>query len=358
MKKRINPNMIILARESRGFSQSDLANKLEVHQGTLSRIENGEPVTNDLLDGLVEALKYPKEFFFENADMYPPGINYYRKHKTIPKKELDRIAAQIDVQRIHIQKLLRSGDIYGDNDAEVDEYESPEEAALKIREYWRIPNGPIENLTSHIEGAGILIVPRDFGTYKYSAVTKYTEKLQYIIFINSNMPSDRYRFTLAHELGHIILHRISTPEAEKEADAFASALLMPEKDIKRYLYNLSLDKLSSLKAYWKVSMGSLIERANQLGTITERQRRYLWTQMAKNGYKRREPPRLDFPIEKPSLLYDLIKLHADKLDYSETELCRLLCLMSDEFKELYSHENLTNNKVKLRDEKPKLKIVK
>lgn len=349
--------MVILARESRGLSQSDLANELKVHQGTLSRIENGEGIANELLDDLVSVLQYPKEFFFENAEMYPPGINYYRKHKTIPKKELDRIAAQIDIQRIHIQKLLHSGDIYGDNDIEIDEYESPEEAANKIREYWKIPSGPIVDLTSYIEGAGILIVSRDFGTYKYSAITKFTEKYQYIIFINSNMPSDRFRFTLGHELGHIIMHRVSTPEAEKEADVFASALLMPEKDIKRYLYDLDIQKLASLKAYWKVSMGALIERANKLQTISERQRRYLWAKMAKHGYKRREPPELDFPIEKPSLLYDLIKLHSEKLDYSEGELCKLLYLLTDEFKELYSHANLTNNKVRVKDEKPRLKIV-
>ncbi|MCZ6701892.1 MAG: ImmA/IrrE family metallo-endopeptidase [Ignavibacteria bacterium] len=357
MKKRINPKMVILARESRGLSQSDLANKLDVHQGTLSRIENGEAIANDLLNKMVSVLQYPREFFFEKAEMYPPGINYYRKHKTIPKKELDRIAAQIDIQRIHIQKLLYSADIYRDYDFEIEEYESPEEAANKTREYWKIPNGPVEDLTSCIEGAGILIVSRDFDTYKYSAVTKYTEKLQYIVFINSNIPSDRFRFTLAHELGHIILHRISTPEAEKEANAFASALLMPEKDIKRYLFNLNLQKLASLKAYWKVSMGAIIERAYALQTITDRQRRYLWTQMAKLGYKRREPPELDFPIEKPSLLYDLIKLHSDKLDYSEAELCKLLCLWSDEFKELYNHKNLTNSKVELKIDKPKLKIV-
>lgn len=67
-----------------------------------------------------------------------------------------------------------------------------------------------------------------------------------VIVVNSNHAATRKRFTVAHELGHYILknrpqkcyaHRDSSevynPE-EKDANSFASALLMPEEDVKKF----------------------------------------------------------------------------------------------------------------------------
>ncbi len=353
MNNKVNPKMFILARESRGYNQSQLAEELGVSQGTVSKIENSSQGAQPFIDKISEILHYPQDFFFENNELYPPGINFYRKYETLQKKELDQIAAQVDIQRIHIQKLLHSTEICSDFILNNLEHDTPEDAAGYMREYWRISNGPIDNLTSLLEGTGILVVARDFNTNKFSAVTKYTEESQYIIVINDNMPFDRYRFTLAHELGHIILHRISKPEAEDEANAFASELLMPENDIKQYLFNLNLKKLATLKLHWKVSMGSLIERAYTLKTITQRQRRYLWTQMATHGYKRREPPELDVPKERPNIINELIELHTNDLGYSQNELCKLLNLYMDEFLELYNTHSTSNADHR----KPNLRIV-
>jgi Zn-dependent peptidase ImmA (M78 family)/DNA-binding XRE family transcriptional regulator len=338
MKKIANPKMIILARESREYSQKELADALNVTQGTISKIENGEPVSKEIIDKVVSILNYPKDFFFESADMFPPGVNFYRKHKTLPKRDLHRIAAQVDIQRIHIQKLLRSADITSKNIIELDkeQYETPEEAARLIRENWQIPQGSIDDLVFHIERAGIIVVYRDFGSYKFSAVSKYTEEMHYIIFVNKSMSPDRIRFTLAHELGHIVMHTISSPENEEEANDFASEFLMPKRDIIQNLAELNLKKLARLKRYWKVSMASLIERAFKLKIITERQRRYLWMKMAKAGYKMREPRELDPPLEIPRLLNKLVSLHSNSLAYSIGQMSNLLRLNVEEYNELYS----------------------
>jgi len=350
MKQRVNANMIILARGSRGLNQKDLAEKLGVTQGTVSKIENGEPVSEELLEKLAIVLQYPQEFFFESAERYPPGINFYRKHNTLSKKELERIDAQIDIQRIHIQKLLQSAEVIANKIIQLDKdkYEYPEEAAQMIRENWLIPKGPINNLVNYIESTGIVVVFRDFGVYKFSAVSKFTDKLQYIIFVNTNMSSDRMRFTLAHELGHIVMHNISISEFEVEANAFAAEFLMPARDIRHYLFDLDLQKLASLKRYWKVSMGSLIERAYTLGTITDRQRRYLWTKMSRLGYKKHEPPELDPPKESPQLLCKLINLHSNSLGYAVGELSRLLALRTEEYMALYEPTKIDSGRKHLR----------
>ncbi|MFX5225882.1 ImmA/IrrE family metallo-endopeptidase, partial [Acinetobacter baumannii] len=99
-----------------------------------------------------------------------------------------------------------------------------------------------------------------------SGVTIKVPGLNPCIFIDKNMPSDRQRFTLAHELGHAIMHKLPSENMEDEANRFASALLMPSKDIRPYLTGkITLEKLATLKLVWKVSMNALLKTAEREG---------------------------------------------------------------------------------------------
>lgn len=159
-----------------------------------------------------------------------------------------------------------------------------------------------------------------------------------LFFINSNMPMDRVRFTLCHELGHLVMHQIPNSEMEKQADEFAAEFLMPASEIKKSLNNLTLEKLSALKQYWKVSMASIIYRAKSLNKITLNQARYLYAQMARLGYKTKEPEWLEPPKEQPNLFYDLIDVHFKELDYSEEELTKLLLINQFEFRDTFRNQ--------------------
>src|ERR1700730_1023199 len=99
-----------------------------------------------------------------------------------------------------------------------------------LRRSWGIPNGPVENLTTAIEAAGGVVLRRSFGTSKIDAMSKWAPGEPPLFFINSEIPADRCRYTLAHEIGHIVMHQVPTPDMEGEADRFAEEFLMPEKD--------------------------------------------------------------------------------------------------------------------------------
>lgn len=334
--------MITLARESRELSQTQLADKLKINQSFLSKIEAGlSTMTIELVDQLSHELGYPADFFYQSGEIYSLGINYYRKTKGLNQKKLVQLNAIINILRLRVQKLLPSIDlgsieipfleVWGNSES------TPEYIANIVREKWNIPRGPIDNLTRYLESAGIIIVHLDFTEKGFSAVTIRTENGNYVIFTNKNMPGDRIRFTLAHELGHIIMHsQIPTENMEKEADLFASELLMPSIDIKTQLEYIDLAKLAFLKRRWKVSMAALIMKSGSTNVITENQKRYLLMQMAKMGYKMREPKELDVPIEKPFLFKEIIRVFQEELGYNDEELKKLL-FMNEE--ELYSITN-------------------
>ncbi len=110
-----------------------------------------------------------------------------------------------------------------------------------------------------IEAAGGIVVYCDLKTRDLDALSHRVEGLPPLIFINSNLSGDRARFTLAHEIGHLVLHSIPDDDGsmEEQADMFAADLLMPGPEIRHQLVNLNMEKLARLKAFWKVSMQSV-----------------------------------------------------------------------------------------------------
>lgn len=341
MNKMVNPDMIRLARESRGFTQSQLSELLIISQGNLSKIENGTlSAPNDVLKSLAKVLDYPEGFFFLNEDICGPGLAfiYHRSRRSLSKKISERIEALINVHRIVISRLLKSVDIDIHFPHFETEVSSIEDIARAVRVAWNLPRGPIKNMTQAIEKAGGIIVRCDFGTTKIDALSQFIPGLPPLFFINKNIPCDRLRFSLAHELGHVIMHKIphSDVDIEKEADRFAGEFLMPAQEIGASLHNIKLNTLAQLKPYWKTSMQSILKRASDLNKINKRQTSYLWMQMS--PYRQREPIELDIQSEEPMALKKLIEIYLNELKYSLPELSKVVHLHPHELKANYLGE--------------------
>ena len=248
------------------------------------------------------------------------------------------IHAQMNIRRMHLSKLLQAVNIKSNRIPHMDigEYGGNiERIALEVRASWLLPAGPVKNLTATLESVGAVIIQCDFRTRKLDAIGQCVPGFPPIIFVNIDVPGDRLRFTLAHELGHLIMHNLPCVDMEKEADRFAAEFLMPSKDIRPSLSQLSLSKLANLKIYWKVSMAALLYRAKDLKKITERQYRYFCMQMSKAGYRTREPIEWDVKSEKPKVLDEIIEIFQNELKYSVSDLSNVLKQKESEFRLTY-----------------------
>lgn len=338
---KINRDLIKLARQARGYSQKELASKLEIKQGTYSKIENDIlDLDEGIIDKLVPILKYPKSFFLQNREVHMVK-GHYRRKLSLPQKKINIYQARMTMIEWNVEKLMESLDF---SKPELPKWDCTKEGdpiacAQFVRELWRMPKGVIPNLSNLLENKGVIIIPMDLGPI--DAFSAFSDSGLPLIFINNNLKGDRFRFNLAHEFGHLVMHfgqKVGEDrDIEDEAHNFGSEFLMPALEIKPHLKNLNLKKLEHLKSYWLVSMQAIVVKAyKQLEIISKNQYHYLFKKMAIKGYLKNEPGFI--PLEKPNLFNSMISLHLKDLDYSENELLRILHLTKEEFQNYYLNQ--------------------
>jgi Zn-dependent peptidase ImmA (M78 family) len=331
---RINPEMLILAREARGLSQRDVATILKVQQGTVSKWESGLMQPNEqAIEMLSQEMALTEEFFFQTEHRvfgFNSSVFFHRKQQSFPEKALKKLHARMNIVRFRLSRLLRSIEISSTAKFQrIDPAEylgRPDTVAAIVRSAWMLPPGPVRGVITAIEEAGGVVMNFDFGTRQIDAISEWIPPYPPIFLVNSNseISTDRLRLTLAHEIGHVVMHRFPHPKIEDEANVFACEFLMPRKEIKPALYRLTIPKLMDLKSIWKVSMAALIMHACRIGTISESRRRYLLIQLHHQGYRMKEPLEEEMPVERPSVFDNLVKLHLNDLGYSPSQLARLL----------------------------------
>lgn len=343
--RHINYEMISLARESRGLSQTELAERVGISQGEISKIEQGlHLVKEDLLTKLAHALEFNLSLFYEDERFIAPNVIYYRKRKSLPKKDLAFVDANLAIRKIHIKKLLKSVNLPDKLEFySTSEYGGPEDIARIVRQFWEIPKGPIFNLMNYVEDAGILVLELDTEIPKLDGMVISNGRERPFIYLNSTSTGDRQRFNLAHELGHLIMHISVIPKAdidiEKEANRFAAELLLPEEEFTVSATGRWIDLafLAELKMYWKVSMQAIIERLKTLEIIDEKRHKSLYVQISRAGYRKNEPP-CGVYRETPSLVKELIDTYINDLGYTIEDLANLFHLSIPEFQRIYMRD--------------------
>ena len=337
-------DMLRLARQRLGFTQKAAAERMGIAQPVLSRLENGPAEPDDaFLHKAALVYSLPREFFDLRDPVYGPPVSVHpmlRAKADISARDLDMVVSEMNLRVMHVRRFLDAVDYAPTSELpslEVEQYGSPDRIAGVVRAHWGVPSGPVKRLTALVERSGVIVGTSDFSGASISGMTFRVPGQPPLVLLNRIHPADRMRFTLAHELGHLVMHRFPKAEMEDEANAFASALLMPEREMREAFTGrrITLELLAALKPEWRVAMQALLMRAKGLGYLSDNQNRYLWQQISARGWRTREPPELDFSHERPTVLNAIIKAHLADLGFTMSELSRLVPLHEPEFVRMY-----------------------
>lgn len=345
-----NPAMLVLVRESRGMTQVEVAARMSsltadaaVSQGYVSRAESGRlMVGGERLALYAKALRYPSHLLCMKGEVHGIGVGliHHRKRASLGAQALRRIHAELALSRLHVRALVAAIDSeqrHQFRHIEVNALDTPADAARSVRKEWQLPAGPIVRLVEVIEEAGGFVLVHDLGTRKLDAVSQWADGEAPLFLLNQQAPTDRMRWSLAHELGHIVLHAEpgSSSVQERQADQFASEFLMPASNIRAGLRGeVDLNKLLSLKQQWGVSMAALARRALSLNIVSDWQFRNLMVEMSALGYRTQEPGTI--APEQPRRLPRLITHLEEDLGFSTQQIADAVGLLLEELDSLYS----------------------
>ncbi|HVR32031.1 MAG TPA: XRE family transcriptional regulator [Acidimicrobiia bacterium] len=276
-------NRLRAVREIEGWTQHELSEMLGVSPQLISMVETGRrPLTFSITPtGYADSR-------FHLPDMSEPLHRQRvstRVSDTNRAKELLRVSGEVFIElRSHNAGAPR---VRLETLADPMSFDEIEDLATEVRLLLsQETSGPIRNLTAVVERAGVCLVPL-VGLPGIDGMSAWVED-QPVIGLSPSVPGDRFRFSVAHEMPHLLFHRIKSDSTEAEANRFAGAFLVPHEDLDRALPKTpTLRDFIGLKSQTGLSVGALVYRAHELGYLDDGRYRSLQIQMSR--WRRTEP---------------------------------------------------------------------
>lgn len=286
----LNPHRIALARRRRGLTKTDLAVRLGVNPRTVGSYEkSGAPLARSA--ELAEYLSFPAQFFARRdpVDIRAENINFRAGRRATAVHRHAAVAAAsnaVDLAGwiagrfvLPPLKVLNLGGF------------DPRTAAGLLRDSWGIDTQPIPNLVHLAEYFGIKVYSLPALAEKVDAFSVWSGRVPFIFIARRKTP-ELFRFDIAHEIGHLVLHSNEPPAAkqEREADIFASELLLPRAAIlERVSQNPSVAQVLAFKNEFRVSAMMAAVACHKAGRLSESAYRRMCVELHELGYKHGEP---------------------------------------------------------------------
>lgn len=289
-----NPTRLSLARRRRGLTKKRLAEATELGERTITAYERGERTpTEEPLRRLASTLGFLTSFFARpDIDPVPGRGASFRALSKMTAAQRDGALASGELalelnQWIEERFVLPTPDL-----PNLRPQPNPEAAAAALRSRWGLGDKPITNMVRLLESKGIRVFSLVEECREVDAFS-FWRGMQPFVFLNTMKSAERSRFDAAHELGHLVLHHHGEPngrEAERDADRFAAAFLMPRSSIVAFApRNASLKRLIDAKHHWGVSVSALVYRMHDVGMLSDWHYRSLFIEMQQLGFRKKEP---------------------------------------------------------------------
>ena len=310
-----NPERLKEIRVVRKMTLEELAINLGVTKQAISKYEHGKSIpSSETIIKMLKVLSVPRQYLNKNSieTINSSSVLFFRTASVTSKSDIDFADIESKWGYEVIVGLDSFEKIQSANIPCVDENLSIPEKTMLLRQFWNLGTSPIENMTSTLEKNGIFVFVVNSSTFTTDAYSRIINGIPIIVLNSHKGTSVRWRFNLAHELGHLILHRDITKEdfvrrakeIEDEASLFASCFLMPPDSFGISVISPKIEHFLDLKKEWKVSIAAMIYHCGALWILDSRQTLALQMQLSKKWGRKNEPFDDEFVFELPKYLFN------------------------------------------------------
>lgn len=269
-----NPARLMLARQRRGWTKKSLADRVGLSSKSIALYESGEAApSEESIGAIARELRFPQGFFTGANIAAPSEENAsFRSFSRMTAGQRDAALAAGGLAFLLSDWIDRNFELPAVCIPDCAGME-PETAATVVRAAWGLGSGPIKNMIHLLEYHGVRVFSLAEETKQVNAFSCWREGVTPFVFLNTQKSSEASRFDAAHELGHLVLHRHGGnkgKEVENEANAFASAFLMPSDSVMAYSWHCrTVPEIIKGKKFWNVSAMALSYRLHRVGILTE-----------------------------------------------------------------------------------------
>ncbi|WP_185266874.1 XRE family transcriptional regulator [Halopseudomonas xiamenensis] len=322
------PGRLSQALAARRLPQVQLAAMIGVSPATVSKWRGGhQDPEADALERLAAVINVSPEWFTRPLPA-KSSLPLFRSNASAHVAARQMLEARLEwAQDISI--ALEEFVDFPELSLPVRSFESPEqisasdieEAACECRDLWGLGRRAIPDLALAVEGAGVIVVREETGIAPIEGLSAWSEALKRpIVLLSADKANGfRSRFDLAHELGHLVLHKgierstdpVRYKQMEDQAHRFAGAFLLPAETFAAEVKTpVTLDSLLLLKQRWGVSVAAIMMRLHALGIIDQEEKSLLFKRRSARWGVKSEPGDEARVPEQPRLLKRTIELLA------------------------------------------------
>lgn len=349
---KINPKRLREARIESGYSQKAIATKLGKTNSVVSKWEKGthQPDIESMLH-LTDIFGLPLAWF-ERPLSEETTVYQYRSNSDSTKSLREKVGIRlrwfvemvetleewVEFPTLNLPISPNRLQALNLTDEDVEHY------AYLLREQWELADKPIVDLIGVAESNGIIVTKEYINNENLDGVSAWFGRRPYIWLASDKASYYRSRFDMAHELGHIVLHRYLEKkdclehyhELERQAHLFASHFLVPRCAILHNYRSITLNNLLIPKRYWGISVGALIMQYHNLGIINDDYKTRLFKNYSYRKWRQSEPFDQQIPAEQPTLMSSTIQLLIEQGGFSKMDIIEYLTYQDTQIEALCS----------------------
>ncbi len=322
---KFNKHQLQSARKAKAWTMTRLADEVNLTRQAISQYEKGDanPSPEKLRD-IASKLEQPLQYFTWNKKVEKQSPATFRSLASSAGRAREQaevwigiFATVVSVMQENVNLPKVSIPSFEIPDFTRLSYTDIDYMAIEARKFFGLGNGPISNLTLLLENHGILISFKKLNK-NLSGLSQWYDGRPFIL-VDRIKSASRTRFSIAHELGHILLHQQLSSDSEildkkifkqieDQANYFASSFMLPESALSNEVYGIDWESMVALKERWKMSIGAMAMRLNQVRIISDSQKIRIFRELSSRNARIHEPLDSSIRQDEPRLVRKVAEL--------------------------------------------------